>query len=151
MSYLSLSFFFFFSFLSFVHISVFMSFCLYVFLSLFCRFFFLSFQVRCDTEIAFCPWSAQPLSYLGLTGKEASLGYCQTDKLGTQYFDDKHLNRSPCKTEVFPIGHKKSQLFLILNTCSIIVQALFCLVFIWQRLVVEMQRTSIALMDQRSD
>ena len=26
--------------------------------------------VRRDTEIAFCPWSARLLSYLGLTGKE---------------------------------------------------------------------------------
>ena len=53
--------------------------------------------VRRDTEIAFCPWSARLLSYLGLTGKEGSgwLGrdYCQTDKLGTtQYSDDNHLN-----------------------------------------------------------
>ena len=28
--------------------------------------------VRRDTEIAFCPWSARLLSYLGLTGKEGS-------------------------------------------------------------------------------
>ena len=26
-----------------------------------------------DTEIAFCPWSGGPLSYLGLTGKSAWL------------------------------------------------------------------------------
>ena len=83
-----------------------MSFCFSV--SFFVVFVFLSFQVRCDTEIAFCPWSAQPLSYLELTGKEASLGYCQTDKLGTQYFDDNHCNamhwnRNPCKTQVLPI------------------------------------------------
>ena len=26
--------------------------------------------LRRDTEIAFCPWSARLLSYLGLTGKE---------------------------------------------------------------------------------
>ena len=50
------------------------------------------FQVNRDTEIAFCPWSAGPLSYLGLMGKEASQGFCQTDKLGTQYSDDNHLN-----------------------------------------------------------
>ena len=49
-------------------------------------------QVNRDTEIAFCPWSAGPLSYLGLMGKEASRGFCQTDKLGTQYSDDNHLN-----------------------------------------------------------
>ena len=49
-----------------------------------------------DTEIAFCPWSGGPLSYLGLTGKSAWLdvwGYCQTDKLGrAQYSDDNLLN-----------------------------------------------------------
>ena len=90
-------------------------FCLLPFFLYFCRFVFLSFQVRCDTEIAFCPWSAQPLSYLGLTGKEASLGYCQTDKLGTQYFDDKHWNRN----QILPIWHKKYQLFLILSSIGV--------------------------------
>ena len=31
-------------------------------------------QVSGETKIAFCPWSAGPLSYLGLRGKRAEAG-----------------------------------------------------------------------------
>ena len=64
-------------------------------------------QVSGDTKIAFCPWSARLLSYLGLRGKRAGgrPGYCQTDKLGTtQYSDGNHLNWNDLDQKILMSG-----------------------------------------------